>query len=108
MVQFTIAMTGSGITVSIAFFLVGIIWAYLSKKPLGMQTIYDRMIKDLILTSIPTNVTAWIINIRWVFNWNHFLAEIVLITSYWSSMSFFAQIINMYFIRYFFKHFSLL
>ena len=98
-VLFVVAITGSIVTFSISLSLMGIIWAYLSKKPLGMQTIFDQMIKDLILTSIPTFITSWIINIHWVFAWNHLLAEFVIVMSYWASMSFFTQIMNMYFIR---------
>lgn len=47
----------------VAVLCFAMIWTYLSKKPLGMQTMYDNMIKDLIVISIGALVGSSLANL---------------------------------------------
>ena len=51
------------ITLSLTFCLLLVIWMYLSKKPLGMQTVFDDMIKDLIILRILLVISSASINL---------------------------------------------
>lgn len=46
------------LVILVAIILKGIIWKYLNKKPLGMQTLIDPMIKDLIVLGIGAVITS--------------------------------------------------
>lgn len=45
--------------------LYHIIWKYLSKKPLGMQTCYDQAVKDLLIITFLASLTSNITTLGW-------------------------------------------
>ena len=70
-----------------------LIWNYLSKKPLGMQTIFDQMIKDLIrllgiafITQISSTLKAT------DKPYNHYIALAIGISRYFTALSVLWQI----------------
>ena len=50
------------ITLTIAMIIFQFVWKYLNKKALGMQTVFDHMIKDLIRIHISRWLSEQLIN----------------------------------------------
>lgn len=60
-----VIMTILGLVTLNSMALFNLIWTYLSKKPLGMQTCFDQMIKDLLVTSTACTLTSSLVTLGW-------------------------------------------
>ena len=76
-----------------------IIWSYLSHKPLGMQTLYDRMIKDLILAQIFAMVTTTASNVNFPVM-QHYIAITIILVNFLGGVTFFLQLFWTILVRY--------
>ena len=85
------------LVVAIANF--SIIWYYISKKALGMQTMYDIMIKDMIMVSLASFIVATLVNLD-IGPINPSLATFLADLQYCSGMVFLVQLLLMVGTRY--------
>ena len=55
-----------------------VLWKYLLNKPLGQQTVLDKMIQDHIITSIVNNFTSGLIYLKFREQYSHDMAMALL------------------------------
>lgn len=60
----TLIMGVNVVSTCFTLLLFSTVWRYLSKKPLGMQTPFDQMIKDLLVSTFACSVTANMVHFR--------------------------------------------
>ena len=77
-----------------------IVFKYLNKKALGMQTILDHTIKDFIRISIMNLVTSWFVLVKFGITYAKPLAYGIVATNYFSVTAYFWQIFVTLAIRY--------
>lgn len=80
----------------VAFYLI---WSYLSKKPLGMQTLFDQMVKDLLIASVMSMLGHSLVNIDYN-GLNATLATAILVNNYFWGLGLFLQFFTTMAIRY--------
>ena len=78
-----------------------LIWNYLNKKALGMQTILDQMVKDIIIINGMTFISSSLTMIKIVKTpYNHYVAITLLMFRYFFVLAVFWQIFVTVVIRY--------
>lgn len=85
---------------AITYFFALSICAYLSQKPMGMQTVFDIMVKDLLWSMIILSIDGDAINIDWGQPWNIHLAWFAMIFQHGMALVFFNQIFSTFLVRY--------
>lgn len=86
-----------------AMSLFNLIWTYLSKKPLGMQTYFDQVIKDLLVTSILCTWTSSLTTLGWgPFDLWPDLALVYMYVQLFTGMAMFTQMMMAVLVRYLF------
>ena len=93
------AFVGVVLIFLVALGSMSIIWCYLTRKPLGMQTLFDRMIKDLILTSVAMMLIGTFHSLRGI-PWDPLIAKIVIVANFWATFVNCNQVFNTILIRY--------
>ena len=82
------------ILVAIIFFVISyLVWKYLNKKALGMQTILDQMVKDLIRFHILVFFFSWLLYLKFQDAYRHSLALFAVMTAYFVTFVCFWQIL---------------
>ena len=84
-------ITGLILAIGAGFILLGV-WKYLDKKALGMQTLFDLMIKDLIVSTACFVLSSQLVLLKFVEKYNYYLAYILVYFDYGSVWAFFLQI----------------
>lgn len=84
----------------ITIFLALSICDYLSQKPLGMQTVFDVMVKDLLWTLIIIDINSDALNIDWGLVWNENFAFCALVCQHFMGLILFNQLFSTFLIRY--------
>ena len=84
-----------------AMSLFNLIWSYLSKKPLGMQTFFDQMIKDLLVTCTLCTWTSSLTTLGWgPFSLWPDLALVYMVVQLLSGTAMFTQMMMVVLVRY--------
>ena len=82
------------IIVVITFFVISyLVWKYLNKKALGMQTILDQMVKDLIRFHILVFFFSWLVYVKFQETYSHYVALSAVMTTYFVTFVCFWQIL---------------
>ena len=82
------------ILVAIIFFVISyLVWKYFNKKALGMQTILDQMVKDLIRFHILVFCFSWLVYVKFQETYNHYLALFAVMTAHFVTFVCFWQIL---------------
>ena len=85
----------------LAIGLASCIWVYLSKKPLGMQTIFDVMIKDLLLINLSVAVPTSLVNVEPLNEpWRPETAIVILLTTHTCGVALIMQAFTTVLVRY--------
>lgn len=98
--ELIIANVALSIVWAVALFSMSLIWRHLSKKPLGMQTCLDNLVKDVMLSSAPVIFTAWLMNSDMDLGWTSYLAKSVIICNYWFTCLHFTLVLWTIVVRY--------
>ena len=77
-----------------------VLWKYLASKPLGQQTVLDKMIQDHIVTSIVNNFTSGLIYMKFSDKYSHDIAMSLLAANQAALMVYLLQIMMIIIIRY--------
>ena len=77
-----------------------VLWKYLLNKPLGQQTVLDKMIQDHIITSIVNNFTSGLIYLKFREQYSHDMAMALLAANQAALMIYLLQIMMIIIIRY--------
>ena len=77
-------ITGLVLAIGTSVILLGI-WKYLDKKALGMQTLFDLMIKDLIISTTCFVFSSQLVLLKFVEKYNYYLAYILVYFDYGQS-----------------------
>ena len=72
--------------------ILGGVWKYLNKKPLGMQTLFDLMIQDLIIATFMKTICSQLVLFKFVQEYPYYLAFVLVYLDYISAWVFFLQI----------------
>ena len=72
--------------------ILGGVWKYLNKKPLGMQTLFDLMIQDLIIATFMKTICSQLVLFKFVQEYPYYLAFVLVYFDYISVWVFFLQI----------------
>ena len=81
-------------------FLYSILWKYLIKKPLGMQTPFDQTIKDLLLSSYVCANISSLVNLGFFVALPESLALFLVLLEIFMAISMFTQLLSTVLIRY--------
>ena len=67
------------LVLTIGTFVIGyLIFKYLDKKPIGMQTILDQAVKDLIFLHISADISSWFEYVKYVeWSYGHYISLII-------------------------------
>ena len=86
----------------IAYVLFYLIWSYLNKKALGMQTLYDIMIKDVMKSFLVSQAIVFLaVNVLGnLAPLPHWIAFSVAVLSYLSGFCFFLVILSSFLVRF--------
>ena len=84
-------ITGLILAIATGFILLGV-WKYLDNKALGMQTLFDLMIKDLIVSTASFVLSSQLVLLKFAEKYNYYLAYILVYFDYGSVWAFFLQI----------------
>ena len=86
----------------IAYVLFYLIWSYLNKKALGMQTLYDIMIKDVMKSYMVSQAIVFLaVNVFGnLAPLPHWIAFSVAVLTYLSGFCFFLVILSSFLVRY--------
>ena len=87
------------IVVIIFFVICYLVWKYLNKKALGMQTILDLMVKDLIQFHILVFFFSWLVYVKFQDSYNHYLALLTIMIAHFITFVCFWQILVTMIIR---------
>ena len=72
--------------------ILGGVWKYLKKKPLGMQTLFDLMIQDLIIATFMKTLCSQLVLFKFGQEYPHYLAFVLVYFDYISVWAFFLQV----------------
>ena len=72
--------------------ILGGVWKYLNKKPLGMQTLFDLMIQDLIIANFMKTICSQLVLFKFVQEYPYYLAFVLVYFDYISVWVFFLQV----------------
>ena len=92
-------ITGLILAIATGFILLGV-WKYLDNKALGMQTLFDLMIKDLIVSTACFVLSSQLVLLKFAEKYNYYLAYILVYFDYGSVWAFFLQIFITVLLRY--------
>ena len=82
------------ILVAIIFFVISyLVWKYFNKKALGMQTILDQMVKDLIRFHILVFFFSWLLYVKFQETYSHYVALLAVMTAHFVTFVCFWQIL---------------
>ena len=91
-------IAGPVMAIGTSVILLGI-WKYLDKKALGMQTLFDLMVKDLIVSAACFVLSSQLVLLKLVEKYNYYLAFVFVYFDYGSVWAFFLQIFATVFFR---------
>ena len=91
-------LAGLVMAIGTSVILLGI-WKYLDKKALGMQTLFDLMVKDLIVSTACFVLSSQLVLLKLVEKYNYYLAFVFVYFDYGSVWAFFLQIFVTVFLR---------
>ena len=80
--------------------IFALVWMYINKKSLGMQTLLDQFVKDFICITILRDVATFLVFTKFTDNYSHQVASALIIFYHLAVIAFFNQIILTLVIRY--------
>ena len=80
--------------------IFALVWMYINKKPLGMQTLLDQFVKDFICITILRDVASFFVFTKFTDNYSHQVASALIIFYHFAVFAFLNQVILTLVIRY--------
>ena len=80
--------------------IFALVWMYINKKPLGMQTLLDQFVKDFICIAILRDIGSFLVFTKFTDNYSHQVASAMIIFYHFTAFAFINQVILTLVIRY--------